>query len=484
MAKVMLISPPYIDLYGGLNGAAGRYFPLGLGYIASYLQKYGGHDVSLFEMDAQQLSCDGMVRNIQTAKPDIIGLTCSTPNFVRAVELARRIKAVSNAKIVLGGVHASALPQYIIEKYSDCFDCLVKGEGEITMLELVDACQNNKPIKGIPGVIFKPGETAVCNEERPFIEDLDILPFPARELIDPSLFWPNMHNARYKESFSVLTSRGCPFNCSFCASRIISGRKYRTHSAEYVLSEIEMLKKDYGAKQLLITDDTFTMNRVRLEKICRGMIDKRLGLKWFCFSQVNTVDKETLVLMKKAGCYNIGFGVESANKETLASMGKPINPEEAAKTIKLANKLGFKTQAFYVLGALNETEAQAESTIEFSKKVSSTLAFYNMLVPYPGTKDFERYFPSADLARIKWDDFVAIGDNCVIEQSSSPSYDIKKLIGKAYFQYYIDPLRVLRILLKIRTFYEFGNYLKGGISLFGQIFNWSRGRSGKMESHA
>lgn len=474
MAKILLLSPPYIDLYGKLESAAGRYFPLGLGYIASYLQKYGKHDVQMFEPEAQGLSSADILQIITSFKPDIVGLTCSTPNFHRAIDLARLVRKHSKAKTVLGGVHASALPDFIMQHYSDLIDCVVVGEGEVTMFELVAAFESEQEVDKVNGIVFNKNDKIITTPPRALIDNLDILPFPARDLIPQSLFHPNLHNARHKRCFSILTSRGCPYNCSFCASRIVSGKKYRTHSPEYVLEEMTLLKQKYNAQQLLITDDTFTIDHERLEKICRGMIDGKLNLEWFCFSQVNVVNREILKMMKKAGCYSIGFGIESADPETLKKMGKPIKPEHAIETVKLANELGLKTQAFYVLGMYGETEQQMKRTIEFANKVDSTLAFFNMLVPYPGTKDFNDFFANTPLNNINWSDFVAIGESCVLKNSTVPAKQIEQLIASANKDYYFRIQKLLSLFATIRTWHEFTNYAKGGISLIKQIVRWEK----------
>jgi radical SAM superfamily enzyme YgiQ (UPF0313 family) len=472
MAKILLLSPPYLDLYGELESAAGKYFPLGLGYIAAYLRRYGQHNVQMYEPEAQGLSALDITNIVKTFSPDVVGLTCSTPNFSRALDLATIVRQQSSAKIVLGGVHASALPEFILETYSDLLDCVVVGEGENTILELVAAFENNSPLEGVDGIVFRTDSGIVTTSPRAYIQDLDILPFPARDLIPHSLFYPNLHNARHRNCLSILTSRGCPYNCTFCASRIVSGKKYRMHSAEYVLDEMTMLKNKYDAKQLLITDDTFTINHIRLEKICRGMIDARLNLEWFCFSQVNVVDREILTMMKKAGCYSIGFGVESANPEILKAMGKPIRPEDAVTAVRVANEVGMKTQAFYVLGMPGETREQMEQTISFAHRVDSTLAFFNMLVPYPGTKDFNDFFADVPLDTINWSDFVAVGEACVLKKSLVPARDIERMIAGANRKYYFRLSKLFSLVSTITTMYEFTNYLKGGLSLFKQIVRW------------
>lgn len=481
MAKVLLLSPLYLDTYGDFKNAAGRYFPLGLGYIASYLIKYGGHEVQIYEPEAQGLTIRSIAKIIETSNPDIVGITCSTANFTRAIELSKLCRSNSKAKVILGGVHVSAIPEFVMSENSDWIDCVVVSEGEVTMLELVEAYMRNSGLESIKGIVYKKQDKIFRNESRPYIEDLDTIPFPARQLIPQRLFFPNMHNARYRNCSTILTSRGCPFNCSFCAARIVSGTQYRMHSAEYVLEEMQMLKKDYKVKQLLITDDTFTINHPRLEKICKGMISKRLNLKWFCFAQVSTVNREMLRLMKKAGCYSIGFGLESSNEEILKRMGKPISAAVAKKTVKIANQLGFKTQTFYIVGSPGETRAQMLDTIKFSREVDSTLAFYNMLVPFPGTKEFNFFFSSVSLKDIDWDKFVAIGEDCVIKNSEVSGEDIEKIISKANVLYYANFGRLLHLLFHIRTFYEFINYFRGGIALCRQLSKWAKEKTNKVD---
>jgi radical SAM superfamily enzyme YgiQ (UPF0313 family) len=248
-----------------------------------------------------------------------------------------------------------------------------------------------------------------------------------------------------------------------------------------VLDEMQMLKIDYNARQLIITDDTFTFDLPRLEKICKGMIDKKMRLAWFCFAHVNTVNREILHLMKEAGCCSIGFGLESSDEQVLKRMGKPISPARAREIVRIANRLGLKTQAFYILGSPCETKQQMLDTIKFSREVDSTLAFYNMLVPFPGTRDFKYFFSSTPLKDIDWGKFVAIGQDCVLKNSEVSPRQIEMLIGKANTIYYANPRRLLNLLLHIRTFYEFGNYFQGGLALFKQVTKWFGGKAKRGE---
>jgi len=468
--RVLLIATPYIDLYGPIKSAAGYYFPLGLGYIAAFLKKHG-FQVTLYEPEAQHMNYTSIRDIFRRDRPDVIGIGSSTPNFFNAIELAKIAKETCNCKVVLGGIHASALSNYIVEQFHDYFDFVVSGEGEHTMLEFMQHLKEEQTPKDVSGLSFWQGDQVVHNPARKPIENLDSLPYPARELLPMDLFFPNLHNARYPKCISIITSRGCPFKCSFCASGLTMGKRYRIHSAEYVLDEMEYLKKHYGAQQLLITDDSFTINRRRVITICEGMLKRNLQLKWFCFSQVNTMDEELLSLMKSAGCYNIGFGVESASQRILKLMGKTMSLEKCEKIFASARRLGLKTQAFFVFGMKGETAEEINETIDFAIRIKPTLAFFNMLVPYPGTQDFERFLSNIPLSQIDWKNFVAIGTTSVLNNSIC---NLENLLYRANWRFYIRPTQLLRLAVQIKTLYELKNYLKGGCGLLRQMLIWKQ----------
>ncbi|MBN1384719.1 MAG: cobalamin-dependent protein [Elusimicrobia bacterium] len=471
MLKVLLISAPYIDFYGPIKFAAGRYFPLGLGYIASFLRQKG-FQILLYEPEAQNMDYKAIGRVLSEERPDVVGISSATPNFYNAVELAKLAKSVCNCTVVYGGVHASAMPGFIAEKYHEYFDYVVAGEGEYTIAELLECLKNKQVPFNIPGLCFWHDGGIIQTPKRPQISDIDCLPYPARDLIPQNLFGPNMHNTRYKKCFTILTSRGCPFNCSFCASYLTMGKKYRIHSAEYVLGEISFLKRQYGAEQLIINDDTFTLDQKRLVDICEGMIKRGLNLKWFCFSQISAIDKNILKLMHRAGCYNIGFGIESASRRILKLIGKPDFLEKCEEIIPAANDLGMKTQAFFVFGKQDETIQDIDETVKFAIRLKPTLSFFNMLVPYPGTRDFNYFFKDTPLNKIDWKKFVAIGTKSVVSKASGNSINLEKMLYKANLKFYFRPNQLFHLLSKIKTLYELKCYVKGGMGLFLQMLAW------------
>lgn len=469
--KVLLINAPYIDFYGPIKLAAGRYFSLGLGYIASSLRQ-NGFEVLLYEPDAQRLSYDALGKIFSKEKPDAIGISSATPNFYNAVKLARLAKKNCSCKVVLGGTHVSAIPEFIMEQHHGDIDYLVVGEGEDTMVELMQCLGSGQlPLK-VRGICFWNDGHVVRTEPRQPIADIDSLQYPARDLIKQNLFKPNMHNIRHRKCFTILTSRGCPFNCSFCASYLTMGKRYRAHSAEYALNEMEYLKEQYGARQLIINDDTFTFDRRRLVEICEGMIRRRLNLQWFCFSNISTVDKDILTLMKKAGCYNIGFGIESASPRILNMLNKNISRQKCEEVISSANALGMKTQVFFIFGKEGETVQEAEDTIKLAMRLKPTLAFFNMLVPYPGTRDFDYFFHGIPLDTIRWEDFVAIGKRSVFSCSNAGRIDLENILYTANRKFYLRPAQLFHLLFKIKTLYEFESYLKGSLGLVLQMLAW------------
>jgi len=451
MSKVILFNPSYLYMYEA-HTSANRYFPMGLGYIASYLREKGGADVKLYDVDMQGLDDAKIVQILKEYSPDVVGITSTTPTFPNALKLARLVRNSCNAKIIFGGVHVSAIPEYTIEQHRDIIDCISVGEGEETMLELVKAYENKSSLGDVPGIVYLKDGKAVTTARRGYLKELDRLPFPARDLIPQNLFTP----AGFKNSISISTSRGCPMNCNFCASRVISGKAFRMHSAEYVLEEMTMLKKDYNVNKLVIVDDTFTVDKNRLEKICKGMIERKLDMKWFSFSTVNTIDESLMRLMKKAGCRMIGFGAESSNKENLVKMGKPINPQKTMEVIKLANKIGLITIAYYLIGFPFETKQQMLDTIKFAFEAKSKVAYFNKLIPYPGTMYFDQYMQDKSLKDCVWEDFVDTSKNTVIEHDMISSTEILELVQRAN-RYYVGswPIFLYNTIPNSKSPFEF-----------------------------
>jgi len=473
--KVCLINSPYLITYGSFNVGHNCYFPLGLGYIASLLSKEG-HEVLLLDPDAQRLDLNKLKEKILYFKPDVVGISTLTPSFPNALRIARIIKENIAAPIIIGGVHATALSKEILKQYNE-FDIVVRGEGEFTFLELCQYFQGNKKLELIKGITYRNGNTGIIeNEPRPYLENLDILPFPARNLVNMDNYQLNVHFDRGIRSATMITSRGCPSQCTYCASFLIAGKKFRAHSSQYTINEIEKLIKDYGVRHILFWDDSFTLTHERVIEICNLILKKKLNFTWTCMGRVDRGNKQIYSLMKKSGCYNILFGIESGNEEILKNIKKNITLDEARATLKICNDLGIKTHLTFIFGSPGETAKTIRNSINFAKELKPTLANFFMVIPYVGTEIYNKLYSSNhkkdEIAN--WEDWTHSSINAPVRylETEVSTTEIKKWLFRAYWKFYLNPFQILRILKFIDSFEVLKIYLRGGLGLLCQSLLW------------
>ncbi|MDD2751949.1 MAG: radical SAM protein [Candidatus Omnitrophica bacterium] len=466
--KVLLVNTSFRDIYG-----YERMFPLGLGYIASVLRN-NGYDVSLLQPQLDNLSDSQIKQEISQQKPDLIGITAVTPTFSQAVKISKLIKEEKNGtQIVLGGVHASSLPERIIVQHPE-FDFLVAGEGEETMLELCNELKKEKPqLSNIAGLYFRDNGRCVKNVPRSHIQDLDRIPLPSRDLVDLHKYKLPLHIDRGKISASMITSRGCPAKCVFCSSGITMGKKFRPHSASYVIKEIENLIFNFGINHIQFVDDTFTISSSRVKEICSGIIEKKLKFEWHCFARVETVSEEILLLMKQAGCTSILFGIESGDQGILKNIKKGISLDKAREAHKLCKKFGINILSSFILGNPGETEETARRTINFACELKPTFALFYRLVPYPGSEAYDKYTSENRLrADLGWDSFAPKSEEIVFEHENLSKEKLDNLIFFAYRKFYLNPLNIIRILKCLRTSGQFKALFKGLSSITRQMLKW------------
>lgn len=470
--KTLLIKVPYLQIFEAMQKTAAKYFPLGLGYISSYM-KSKGHDVLLLDPEIQGISESDLEDIIQKEDPKIIGLSSVTPNFSLACRMAKKIKKITDAVIIYGGIHASTFPQEIVQLHPE-FDIVAYGEGEETMAELADTLDGSsysiEKLKMIKGICFRENNDVHKTPPRPRIPDIDSLPFPDRESIDLDLYKATGHIGVSSRVANMITSRGCPARCTFCESFLTMGYKYRGHSAEYVLSEIDYLKQQYGVKQIVFNDDTFTIDHERVKKICQYFLDQHFDIKWFCFARVNTIrDIEMLELMKAAGCVQINFGIETGDEGMLKSIKKGTTLDQARKALGLCRKVGIKTSAGFIFGFPGETKQTIERTIKFAVELNPDVALFNILVPFPGTETF-KFFPQLH-EHIKdptfWESFktASAGGDPVIELPGLGKEDLKMAIVKANRRFYLRVGYLVGQLSRIRSLYELKANLIGALEL-------------------
>jgi len=405
--NILLIFPPS-TIYGKDPTIPAVVLPLGLAYIAAYLEQHH-YEVSI--IDARSLSKDRVIvspgkalygltddelrREIEKRAPDIVGISCMyTAYSGDAHRVAKITKDINRAiAVVMGGAYASTLPNMALKDNN--VDVVVHGEGEETFLELVQYIENKQEYVEMRGISFKDKQGLIVNNPgRPLIADLDTIPFPARHLLDMNLYLDNKPGfyAMRAPSATMITSRGCPNACIYCTIQSVWGnRKWRGRSPQNVVNEIEVLHKEYGIKEIYWMDDSAGTSKQRLAEICREILRRNLDIKWTTPNGIAHwfLDEETLSLMKMAGCYRITFGIESGNAQTRAFLGKPFPLDQAKRMIRFANSIGMWTISTFIIGFSFETEETIMDTINFACNSGMDMAVFYLLCPHPGTKVYE-----------------------------------------------------------------------------------------------
>jgi anaerobic magnesium-protoporphyrin IX monomethyl ester cyclase len=433
---VTLVNPPYP------KGAHQHppFTPLGLGYLAAVLEK-NKYEVDVIDCQASRLTYEDFKREISKRQPDIVGVTSTTLTYKSALQIAKITKEAHPSSLtVLGGSHVTF---WDVEALQECpqLDVVVRKEGENTILELVERLEAGKDFHDILGVTCKKGEEIVRNPDRPYIEDLDSLPFPAHHL------WPLDRLRKYgKVIFPLMTSRGCVYWCEFCSAVRMFGRRYRMRSAKNVVDEIEYLHKTFGANNFTFYDDAFTVDQSRVKEICRDIKNRNLRIKWDCGTRVDMVTKDLLQKMKDSGCIAVWFGVEAGSQQVIDAMGKGFTPNRTRKAFKLAKEVGLMTIASVVFGFPGETRETAWKTIKFVEEIDPDDVGYYIATPYPGT-------PMADYVKkmgwLRVTDFDKYDTATpIFELPTLSMEELIKIREKAFHRFYLRPTFIIRMFAK------------------------------------
>lgn len=379
MTDVLLIHPCY--------AWPNKSHPLGLAYIASVLEQ-DGFTVRIVDMDPMGMSFADLKEHLIKIKPRIVGISFMTPQYNYAIEILKLIKKLDpNVKTMAGGAHVSALPKEMLDIHE--LDFAIFGEGEYTARELVALLmgRSNLKLEDIKGIAFIKENKHILNKPRDLIPDLDALPFPAWHLLPMNKYSIADLGGRKKlQVYPLLSSRGCPNYCIFCSSHVVFQRKFRQRSAENIIAEIEFLNKEYGATQFDFVDDTVTVNKKRMESLCSYFMSSPKKYLWMCNSRVNTVTKELLANMYKAGCRRIDFGVESANPDILKNIKKGITLRQVINAHQWAKEAGLTVSSFFMVGNLGETKEHIKRTADFIDKLETDYVSATISTPFPGTE--------------------------------------------------------------------------------------------------
>jgi len=375
--NVLLINPPYPP-----EAPKSIFIPMGLSYLAAFLEKHG-HQVNIIDYQVREFNQDQLVDEIAKIQPEIVGVTSATLTYKPALKIVRVVKkAFPNCLTVMGGSHVTVMDVKALEECQE-LDIVVRGEGEQTILEIVKAISNSRPsaFNEILGITFRRNKKIFRNPDKPFIQNLDELPFPAFERLELNKY--RLFNKTY---LPIITSRGCPFNCTFCLASKMLGKKFRARSPRNVVDEIERLISKFGADAITFYDDTFTFDLKRADEICQEIMRRKVDVSWDCRTRVDRVNRRLLEKMHRANCELIHFGVESGSQKMLNAMKKGTTVEQNARAIKWAKEAGILVAVSVIIGYPGETEETMDETIDFLRKTEPDYVYMCIPTPYPGTE--------------------------------------------------------------------------------------------------
>ncbi|MBN2251421.1 MAG: radical SAM protein [Candidatus Altiarchaeota archaeon] len=465
MPEVLLMIPPFH--YGDLSEAGPVYPSMGLVFVTAMLEK-AGYCVKLIDMFA--LGYDKKeLREYLKSNGDlkVAGVSSVSATFKTSLDILKLVKEVRpDVKTMIGGPHVTILPESTMQE--TYIDYGVLGEGDYTALELVDHIIKRKGLlEDIRGICFMKDGSMVKTEDRPFIENIDEIPFPAYHQLPMDKYRSYGVYDSGRKTTSMITSRGCPFKCIYCCSSKLFGGRWRPMSAKKTIEHIKKLYYDFGVRHIYFEDDEFTVSHERVIEICNWIIDSRMDLTWECLTRVSHVDEELLSRMAKAGCKSILYGVETGYEEGLVLIRKGITLEQVRNAIKLTQKHGMLAKASFIVGFPWESKKEIDKTIDFAIKLDADYAFFGILCPFPTTEVYEQisneglFVPDFSI-----DMYSAMPTvDSLIRTRHLTTEELVAMMGYAYKRLYFRPGYLLKRLKSIRHFSELKRNFRAGISV-------------------
>jgi radical SAM superfamily enzyme YgiQ (UPF0313 family) len=458
--KILLVQPPATlsERWGKFEKIGSIQPPLGLCYIAAVLEE-NEKDVEILDAAAQNMNINQFRNEVRRRDPDVVGITAMTPTILyarRAIEVIKDIN--SDIKVLLGGTHISALPMQTLTEIPQ-IDFGVVGEGEYTMLELCNYFEGQRNLNDIKGIVFRKNGKIKFTGNRSPIEDLDALPFPARhKLRDLRLYRGAIGNYKRLPMTSMMSGRGCPFGCIYC-DKSVFGRRVRIRSPDNIVNEIEQVITQFGIKEIIFFDDVFTINKKTVTSICDEIIKRKLDITWNCESRVDTVNLEILKKMKRAGCWQISYGVESGTQRMLDIIKKGTTLEGIRNTVKITKQVGMKARAYFMLGLPGETVESMNATIKFSQELDLDNALFSLAIPFPQTQLYEMAKKEGKMENVDWSQFRCMStENPVYIPNGFTGRQLENGIKRAYRGFYLRPKFILQRLASIRSLNDLKMY--------------------------
>ena len=436
---VMLINP--YDENAVKNALGFITPPLNLMYLASSLEEES-YSVKIIDDDLLQKGYENVSKQAEKLNPQLVGVTATTSTIKSALKYLELIKNILPESLtVIGGPHTTFMP-YETLKNSDNLDVVVIGEGEETMVDLADhATQNIEDINDVNGIVYrdlKDGNLRTT-EKRPLIKDLDKLPFPARHLVPF-----DSYGVSQEQTGGIITSRGCVYNCNYCSSSLIMGKKFRSRSPGNVVDEIEELIDTYHINDIGFMDDTFMLNKKRASDIADEIKARDLDLTFVASSRVDRVDKSLLENLKSSGLKTIYYGVESGSQRILDLMKKGITLKNVEDAVKMAKDVNLEVLTSFILGYPGETEEDMNTTIDFSTKLDSDYCQYSILTPFPGTPIYKDLIEKNLIDNEDWDRYTVLKPILKYNELGLNKKLVERKLATAYLKFYARPKYLLK----------------------------------------
>ncbi|HJZ10742.1 MAG TPA: radical SAM protein [Acidobacteriota bacterium] len=466
---VLLFNPTFNvhEHYGKLSDAASLLLPVSLLYLGGMLESKGV-PVRIMDGQCDDLSEGAILRAIEEMKPIAIGITMLTPTSFDAHKLAAIVKKhYPNLWVLAGGTHPTVLPEETMEDRN--IDVIAISEAEHTMMDIYEVLINGgdrSALKNIPGIWYRDGEEVVKTPDRPLFSDLDKLPLPMWHGVKMNLYHQVPDSTFARPIRVMMSSRGCPFKCIFCSARQVSGFKYRAHSADRVVEEMEILIQKYNARQIIFLDDNFIISKKRVFEICEKMMQKGYHKKvvWTAAGRADEVNEPLLKAMKDAGCVMISYGIESGSPRLLELMKKGEKKEHIEKAVAMARKAGLKTRGTLILGFPTETREESLETIDFAKKLGLHFAKFSLATPYPGTALYNIALERGLISSKDWSRFNSQAGYSTYDPVFIPegrtAEEMKQLQRLATKEFYLRPKQIMELVTHIGGWSDIKLYLE------------------------
>jgi len=438
MMDTLLINP--YDENAVKNGLGFISPPLNLMYLGGALEE-ASYNVKIVDDDLEQLGYSKICKILSKEEPSLVGITATTSTIKNALEYAKLVKKIlPDSLTVIGGPHPTFMP---IETLKSCpdLDVVVIGEGEKTMTELAGLSldENNGHLTNVKGIAYRDDDNIKLNPPRELIKDLDSIPFPARHLVPFESY-----GTTQGKSSDMITSRGCVFNCSYCSSSLIMGKKFRTRSPENVVNEIEYLIDRYKLENIAFMDDTFMLNKRRAKTIADEIKKRGLDIGFVASSRVDMVNKSLIEKLRSAGLTTLYYGVESGSQRILDLMKKGITLKQAENAVKAAKDVGVEVLTSFILGFPGETQEEMDKTIDFSIKLNADYSQFSILTPFPGTPIYHELKKKKLLDTENWKKYTVLKSVIKYEELGLSKQLVERKLAQAYLKFYARPKYLLK----------------------------------------